>query len=78
MMHTLPDGPWFILGHFLSVCRWELKFVASTAQLTYSAIWARLPELSTEYYDLTILQKIGHKLGQLLKIDTCTSSAIRG
>lgn len=34
MLHALHDGPWFILGHFLSVRRWEPKFVASTAQLT--------------------------------------------
>lgn len=49
MFHVLHDGPWFILGYFLTVHRWEPKFVASTAQLAYSAIWACLPELPTEY-----------------------------
>nr|XP_016467815.1 PREDICTED: uncharacterized protein LOC107790404 [Nicotiana tabacum] len=37
-----------------------------------------LPELPTEFYDLEILGRIGSKLGQLLKIDICTSSTTRG
>uniref|UniRef100_A0A1U7WXE9 Uncharacterized protein LOC104228581 n=1 Tax=Nicotiana sylvestris TaxID=4096 RepID=A0A1U7WXE9_NICSY len=30
------------------------------------------------FYDLEILQKVGNKLGKLLKIDTCTSTTSRG
>lgn len=55
MMRALHDGPWFILNHFLSVRRWEPKFLASTAQLNYSAIWLRLSELPTKFYDLKLL-----------------------
>lgn len=78
MLYALHDGPWFILGHFFTVRRWEPKFVASTAQLAYSAIWARLPELPTEYYDIQLLKLVDNKLGHLLKIDDCTSSLTRG
>lgn len=78
-MHiALHEGPWFVLNHFLPVRQWEPKFLASEAELTYSAIWSGLPELTTEFYDLEILQKVGSKLGKLLKIDTCTSTATRG
>ncbi|XP_019250929.1 PREDICTED: uncharacterized protein LOC109229834 [Nicotiana attenuata] len=68
----------FILSHFLTIRRWEPKFKAFSTQLTYSAIWVRLPELPTEFYDLEILSRVGSKLGRLLKIDTCTSSTTRG
>ncbi|XP_019257748.1 PREDICTED: uncharacterized protein LOC109235961 [Nicotiana attenuata] len=78
MMTTLHGGPEFILNHFLSVRRWEQKFIASSTQLTYSALWMRLPELPSEFYDLEILQRVGSKLGKLLKIDSCTSSTTRG
>lgn len=37
-----------------------------------------LPELPTEFYNLEILQLVGSKLGKLLKVDTCTTTAIRG
>lgn len=78
MHKALQEGPWFILNHFLSVRRWEPKFIASNAQLTYAAIWVRLPKLPTEFYDYEILQKIGTKLGRLLKVDTCTTLTTTG
>lgn len=34
--------------------------------------------ITIEFYELEILNKIGSKLGQLLKVDTCTSSTTRG
>lgn len=78
MFKALHEGPWFVLNHFLSVCCWEHKFVTSNTQLTYAALWVRLPELPTKFYDLEILQRVGNKIGQLLKVDTCTSTATRG
>lgn len=78
MNKALHDGLWFVLNHFLSVRRWEPKFLASNTKLTYTAIWSRLPELPIEVYDLSIFQKVGNKIGRLLKVDTCTSSTSRG
>lgn len=78
MLRALHDGPWFILNHFLYVHQWEPKFMASETKLTYSAIWLRLPELPTEFYDFEILKKLGNKIGKLLNIDACTSETTRG
>ncbi|XP_019242311.1 PREDICTED: uncharacterized protein LOC109222405 [Nicotiana attenuata] len=75
---ALHGGPWFVLNHFLSVRQWEAKFIASNTQLTYSAIWVRLPELPTVFYDMEILQRVGAKLGKLLKVDICTTTTSRG
>ncbi|XP_075099533.1 uncharacterized protein LOC142176302 [Nicotiana tabacum] len=71
-------GPWFINGHFLSISKWKSNFVARNEKLTTSAVWVRLPQLPTEFYDGKILAKIGNAIGRLLKIDTCTSTTLRG
>nr|XP_009779035.1 PREDICTED: uncharacterized protein LOC104228289 [Nicotiana sylvestris]XP_016454315.1 PREDICTED: uncharacterized protein LOC107778548 [Nicotiana tabacum] len=77
-VHALRGGPWFVLNHFLSVRQWEPKFKASETQLTSSAIWLRLPELPTEFYDYHILKKLGQKVGKFLSMDVCTSNTTRG
>lgn len=78
MATTLQKGPWFIFGTFLSVQRWVPNFVSSRAKQTLTAIWVRLPELPTEFYDAMILTKVGNTIGRLLKVDACTSVALRG
>ncbi|XP_060202508.1 uncharacterized protein LOC132630947 [Lycium barbarum] len=71
------DGPWFVMNRFVSIRRWEPKFVASQALVTYTAIWVHLPELPSEFYNPDILQKEGLKIGTLLKVDPCTSASSR-
>nr|XP_016507425.1 PREDICTED: uncharacterized protein LOC107825104 [Nicotiana tabacum] len=78
MAKVLSNGPWFINGFHFLVQKWEPHFVASEAKQLKSAVWIRLPQLPTEFYDSTILQKIGNKIEKLLRIDACTSSALRG
>ncbi|KAK4728132.1 hypothetical protein R3W88_021120 [Solanum pinnatisectum] len=73
LQRTLQHGHWFINGYFLSVKRWHPNFVAYEAMETYYAIWIRLLELPTEFYDHSILAKVGKKLGKLVKTDVCTS-----
>lgn len=46
--------------------------------MSHSAIWVRLLQLPTEFYDHLILEKISNYLGSLLKINSCTSSTVRG
>ncbi|KAK6782534.1 hypothetical protein RDI58_020330 [Solanum bulbocastanum] len=75
---TLQHGPWFINGYFLSVKKWHPNFVASEVMERYSTIWIRLPELPTEFYDHSILAKVGKKLGKFVKTDVYTSATLRG
>ncbi|KAM3284696.1 hypothetical protein P3S67_023495 [Capsicum chacoense] len=42
MLNVLHDGPWFIFNNFLSVQKWEPKFVSSQARITHTAIWTHL------------------------------------
>lgn len=41
------------------------------------AIWARLPELPTEYYQEEMLKDIGAAISPVLRIDTHTASGSR-
>ncbi|XP_075080001.1 uncharacterized protein At4g02000-like [Nicotiana tabacum] len=78
MVKALHLGPWFMSENFLSVHKWEPKFVPQEDTLTFTAIWILLPQLPTEFYDQDIPEKVGRKLGKLLKIDQYTSSTLRG
>ncbi|XP_070022877.1 uncharacterized protein [Nicotiana sylvestris] len=52
--------------------------IGHDAQQTVSAVWVRLPQLPTEFYDESLLRKIGNSIGSLLKIDGCTGATLRG
>ncbi|XP_019257717.1 PREDICTED: uncharacterized protein LOC109235928 [Nicotiana attenuata] len=77
MEKAFTQGPWFINGHYLSITKWRPNFVANKEKLTVSAVWIRLPQLPTEFYDGKLLEKIGNAIGRLLKIDVCTSTGQR-
>ncbi|PHU26510.1 hypothetical protein BC332_04842 [Capsicum chinense] len=72
------SGLWFVVGGFLSVVTWEPNFAPTIQTMSHTAIWVRLPQLPTEFYDHLILEKIRNYLGSLLKIDSCTSVTLRG
>ncbi|GKV19127.1 hypothetical protein SLEP1_g29421 [Rubroshorea leprosula] len=73
-------GPWFVGPYFLTMRRWEPNFVPSEAlqSFTTTAVWAQLPNLSADYYDPSTLQKIGNKVGNLLRVDAHTEHHTRG
>lgn len=76
MNKVLTEGPWFVMGHFLSIWKWEPNFVPAESKLAIAAIWIRLSHLPTEFYDRVILEQVGNRVRKLLKIDTCTSSTL--
>lgn len=75
---VLNEGPWYIGHQFLSVRQWSPGFKPSTTNLSTTAVWVRLPQLPIEFYDNSILQKVGNQLGELPKIDACTVDNVRG
>lgn len=60
MTNALHGGPWFIMGHFLSIRNWEPNFIANSP-IQATTIWIWLPQLLTEFYDKEILEKSGEK-----------------
>lgn len=73
----LQEGPWFIARSYLSVRIWELNFIPKESTFETTTIWICLPQLPTEYYDGSNLEKVGRKVGKLLKINACTSTTLR-
>ncbi|GLT67140.1 hypothetical protein SLA2020_394690 [Shorea laevis] len=73
-------GPWFVGPFFLTIRRWEPNFDPAEAvkSMTTTAVWARLPNLSADHYDPDTLQKIGNKVGTLLRVDAHTAHHTRG
>ncbi|EEF32993.1 conserved hypothetical protein [Ricinus communis] len=47
--HIILDGPWTILGHYLTVQEWILKFWATNAVVSSMMSWVRLPKMSMQY-----------------------------
>ncbi|KAF3630938.1 hypothetical protein FXO37_28261 [Capsicum annuum] len=78
MNRALHDDPWFILEGFRSVKKWEPNFAPKEFTLTHTATRVQLLQLHTGYYNKGISEKVGRKIGAFLKIDTCTSSTLRG
>lgn len=76
--NVLNKGPWFLGPHFISTRRWEPGFQPSLAKVLTSAVWVRFPELPVELYDKILLQKMGAKIGTLLKIDVQTENNVKG
>lgn len=88
MILTLKGGPWFINGYYLSIKCWQsmvyqwILLVHQTLATKLCGIEGHgnlvlimvttTPQLPTEYYDHTILAKIGNKFGKLLKTYICT------
>lgn len=78
MTKALHGGPWFIMGHFPLVRNWDPNFMSAVSKIQTTTIWIQLPQLPMEFYDKEILEKEGTRVGNFLKIDTCTSSTLRG
>nr|POF26458.1 uncharacterized protein CFP56_35861 [Quercus suber] len=72
--NILRRGPWFIGEHFLSIRPWEPNFQPATAKVTSLTVWVKLNELPIEYYNSEALFHIGKSIGNVLRVDTHTTT----
>ena len=75
---VLKGGPWFIGEHYLTLRAWEPYFKPNATACSKVAVWARLPRLPIEFYDMEVLKEIGNAIGPVLRIDATTASGTRG
>lgn len=66
------NGPWTILGHYLTIQRWKLEFRPFEESIKRIIVWIRIPDLPIEYYEKHFLWKVGDKIGKTLKVDVHT------
>ncbi|KAK9083024.1 hypothetical protein Scep_029495 [Stephania cephalantha] len=77
-MHVLLNGPWTIMGHYLTFQPWTPHFATDRPNLSAVATWIRLPGLPFRYYRKNILREIAETIGDFIKIDYNTVSGERG
>ncbi|KAK9087491.1 hypothetical protein Syun_029885 [Stephania yunnanensis] len=78
MQTALINGPWFIMGHCLSVQKWTPAFRASTALISKVTTWIRFPDLPFYHYHESIMWGLGDLVGTSVKIDYNTQLVSRG
>lgn len=66
------EGPWMILGHYITIQRWKPEFRPFEESIKRVAAWIRIPNLPIEYYKKHFLWRIGNKVGRTLKVDVHT------
>lgn len=76
--YALTQGPWSILGHYLTVQQWSPRFDCSTETIDSGVAWIRLPGMPLHYYHKRILRMLGQVIGKVIKIDYNTESGSRG
>ncbi|XP_061376478.1 uncharacterized protein LOC133318494 [Gastrolobium bilobum] len=78
MKFSLSGGPWVVLGHYLSLRKWEPGFRPNAEGISKIAAWIRLPNIPLEFYDEVFFRRVGNWIGKLIKIDRTTNLHARG
>ena len=77
--HVLMDDPWMIGDNHLVIRDWVPNFVPEEDKITKLMAWLRIPKLGVEYFHRHfLLNKIGQKIGRVLKLDSTTANMERG
>ncbi|KAJ4832251.1 hypothetical protein Tsubulata_002019 [Turnera subulata] len=76
--NALRSGPWMVVDHYLTICKWVPNFDPKTDRITRTMVWIHIPDLPVEYYDKKFLSTIGNRIGKIYRIDAATSSVSRG
>ena len=76
--NVLKGGLWFVGQHFLAIRQWEPDFRPSLATFSSTAVWVRFLELPLEYYELSLLKKMGSAIGLILRFDSHTVNGVQG
>ncbi|KAJ4846737.1 hypothetical protein Tsubulata_010219 [Turnera subulata] len=77
-LKVLTDGPWILLGHYLTVEAWRPQFDPAAHKVTTVVAWVQLPGLSCEYYDRPLLNAVCNEIGVMVRVDYNTDEALRG
>lgn len=69
---VIGEGLWMIFDHYLTVAKWSLEFVSSTAKIEKTMVWVRFPGMSLIYYDESVLLVLASAIGTPIKVDQRT------
>ncbi|KDO37798.1 hypothetical protein CISIN_1g046516mg, partial [Citrus sinensis] len=57
--HVLTQGPWIVLGHYLTVQLWSPHFDSANEKISSIVAWIRLPIMPIYYYHEKVLCLLG-------------------
>lgn len=75
---VLEEGPWIILGHYLTVSKSRPNLRPSIKEVSTIMVWVRLPELPIEFFNEELLLRVGNHIDRLVCVDSPTKSQLRG
>ncbi|CAN1129037.1 hypothetical protein LINPERHAP2_LOCUS5002 [Linum perenne] len=75
---ALFGGPWMVNDHYVVIQEWRPHFRPEDTVLSTLRVWVRLPGIPLEYFDRSILQIIGDRIGRTVRIDNTTLEGNRG
>jgi len=77
--YVLTQGPWMLGDNYVVIREWVPNFVPEETPITCLTAWVRIPQLSVEYFNKQfLLEKIGCKIGKVLRVDDTTANVERG
>lgn len=76
--YVVTQGPWMLDDSYLTIRKWVPNFVPDDSPITVLTAWVLIPNLAVEYFDINFLNKIGSKIGKVLRVDRNTAQAERG
>lgn len=77
-LRVLEGGPWIVLGHYLTVFKWRLKFRPHAEKVTSTLVWVRFPNIPPEMLEEEILSSMGDMIGRTIKVDSTSLTGLRG
>ena len=75
---ALTEGPWTVMGQYLSVQKWTPYFDAINNKIDHIVAWICLSEMNIHFYHKHIIRWLGKIIGPVVKIDSNTITAQRG
>lgn len=78
IVHALEDSPWMVLGHYITITKWQPFFSPKRDVLTSTLACVRVPDLPLEIFKEETLLRIGNLLGRALKVDHTSMRVERG
>ena len=76
--YALTEGPWTLMGHYLSVQKWSPDFDVVNNKIDRIVAWIRLSEMNIQFYHKSIIRRLGHIISPVIKIHYNTIMAQRG
>lgn len=77
-LKVLENGPWIILGHYLTITKWRPFFRPKEVEILSALIWVRLPGIPLECFTEKILMAVAKSIGRPVRVDGTTREAERG